>query len=69
MITASHICSKIGRAELAKALGVGLSAVSNAATAGIFPASWYAVVRECCASHGIDCPTSIFSFKGEGYLG
>lgn len=62
-ITASDICDRLGRARLAAALGVGRTAVSNAAVAGRFPASWFMVIAGLCAESGLPCPDAVFAFK------
>jgi hypothetical protein len=62
MATVEQVCDAVGRAELARLLGVRKQAVSNAVADGRFPAKWFSVVRDLCASRGIDCPESLFSF-------
>lgn len=61
-MTVSDICNVLGRAKLATALGVRLSAVSNAVVDGRFPAKWYRVVHEMCGEARIDCPVGLFNF-------
>lgn len=63
MSDARTICDTLGRANIADALGVGLTAVSNAAVSGKFPASWFPAVREMCDAAGVDCPEELFRFK------
>lgn len=58
----SRIFSAIGRECLSRRLGVGLTAISNAAVRDSIPASWFIVVRNMCAEGGIDCPEHLFSF-------
>jgi hypothetical protein len=62
MTTVREICDTLGRAQLAAALGVKRSAVSNAASEGRFPAKWYLVVSAECRRHEIECPTGLFNF-------
>lgn len=62
MSTVTIICDALGRREIAAAVGVKPSAVSNAVFQGKFPAKWFIVVSEMCASAGIDCPAEIFAF-------
>ena len=57
------ICDNLGRKNIAERLGVGPTSVSNASVAGVFPASWYLVVKEMCDEVGIECPVESFSFK------
>lgn len=62
MMKVSEICDKLGRRHLAERLGVGLTAVGNAAVAEIFPAKWYSVVKGMCLEAHIDCREDQFSF-------
>lgn len=62
MTNTSEVCDKIGRKRMADSLGVGVTTISNAAVAGIFPARWYAVVKGFCLSDGIECPDELFNF-------
>lgn len=63
MTHASIICEAVGRQRISKEVGVGLTAVSNAAVTGKFPASWFDVVERLCIAKGVECPRSSFSFK------
>lgn len=45
-------------------LDVSEHSVRYARTAGIFPASWFAVVRAECDRLKVDCPLSAFNWKG-----
>jgi len=63
MITTQNIADAVGRPRMAKALDVGLTAVSNAATSGKFPARWLHVMEMLCADVGIECPPSLFGMK------
>lgn len=56
------ICDAIGRAVIAKAVGRGITAVSNAVTEGRFPASWYVAVKSLCEERSLACPEELFSF-------
>lgn len=60
-----NICQTIGRDLLARSLGVGRQAVSNAVADEMFPASWYAVIKHECDQRGLECPISLFRFKGD----
>ncbi|MCU0909817.1 MAG: hypothetical protein MUE98_00290 [Rhodobacteraceae bacterium] len=62
LVTASGICDLLGRGEMAAALGVRKTAISNAAVAGRFPAKWYAVIADLCAAKGASCPRELFAF-------
>ena len=63
MITTQKIADAVGRPKMAEALNVGLTAVSNAATSGKFPARWLHVMEMLCSDAGIDCPPSLFGMK------
>lgn len=62
MSTVSSICDALGRREIAAAVGVKPAAVSNAVFQGRFPAKWFIVLSEMCASAAIDCPSELFAF-------
>ena len=64
MKSTSDILDRLGRRRVADALGVGITAVGNAATSPHFPASWFFVLSQMCADEGIDCPLSLFRMKG-----
>lgn len=61
-ITARKICDVLGRRQIAERVQRGISAVSNAAVEGRFPAVWFVVVREMCAEARIECPERLFGF-------
>lgn len=63
MSDVSTICDTIGRDAIMRRLGVSKAAVSNAVTAGKFPASWYASISAMCAASNVDCPLGVFSFR------
>lgn len=63
MVTTQKIAKAVGRANMAKALGVGSTAVSNAVVSGKFPPAWFVVMQRLCAGADIDCPPSLFSMK------
>lgn len=52
----------LGRAELAQRLGVGMTAISNAAVRESIPASWFLVVRAMCMERALECPEYMFAF-------
>ena len=60
---ASRLADKIGRRNIALAVGVGITAVSNRTVLGQFPASWFDCLEQLCDSVGEDCPRKIFNFK------
>jgi len=61
--TVSDLCDALGRKEIAARLEVGAAAVSNASSDGLFPAGWYAVIREMCQESGLNCPDTLFNFR------
>lgn len=63
MTSASDIADAIGRKTIADALGVGLTAVSNAVVRGWFPSSWFLVIGELAERAGRDCPPELFKMK------
>ena len=46
-------------------LGVKPRSVRLARERACFPASWYAVIRQLCEKHDVDCPLCLFTFKGD----
>lgn len=60
---AKNIAAQLGQKQIALALGVGATAVNNAVVRGVFPATWFPVIRTMCVSEGIDCPEAAFNFK------
>lgn len=61
-ISVSDVCDVLGRRNVALRVGRGLTAVSNAAVDGQFPASWYLAVREMCVAMDVPCPDRLFKF-------
>lgn len=56
------ICDALGRKNIAVRLGRTVAAVSNAATDGVFPSSWYLIIKQMCEEEGVDCPDAAFAF-------
>ena len=67
MNDARNIADAIGRQELARALDVGLTAVSNSVVAGRFPPAWFLCVQRYCREFDIECPPELFGMKGLGH--
>lgn len=64
MNTAQDIASELTQAQIARALGVGVTAVNNALQrGGKFPSGWFTVVRSLCEERGLECPEGAFNFK------
>ena len=63
MNTVCEILDIIGRKYVAQQLDVRKTAVSNAATAGRFPAAWYPTIKRCAAEKDIEVPDHLFSWR------
>ena len=60
----SHdLADALGRKNIADAVGVGPSAVSNAVVRGSFPASWYLAMAGLAAKAGAECPPALFGMR------
>jgi hypothetical protein len=59
----SQIADALGRADMADALGVGKTAVSNAVVRKRFPATWFLVLSDMCAGKGLECPPDLFDMR------
>lgn len=53
----------LGRASIAEATGVGLTAVSNAVVRERFPSSWFVASQRLAEAKGINCPPELFGMK------
>lgn len=62
MSKVNDIVNSVGRLTIRMHLDVGDTAISNACTKNMFPASWRDVLEELCAPLGID--TAAPEFKG-----
>lgn len=62
--TVERICDAIGRRQIADAIGVRLTSVSNAVADGRFPARWYYVLNQLASDAGLQVPHHLFSFVG-----
>lgn len=63
-ITSKQLLDALGRTNVSKRVGVGLTAIGNAAQRGTIPASWYEACREMADDAGIECPPWLFKQKG-----
>ena len=61
-LSVADICDVLGRRNVALAVGVRATSVSNAVVEGRFPAKWYLVIAEMCRTADIPCPNELFSF-------
>ncbi len=59
----ARIANLIGRRKIADELGVSYSAVSNHVVEGVFPASWYKVIKHLAAENHVSVEESLFKFK------
>lgn len=62
MSKVNDIVDSVGRVKIRMHLDVGDTAISNACTKNMFPASWRDVLEELCDPLGID--TAAPEFKG-----
>jgi len=62
-ITSSQLADAIGRKQMAKLLGVGDTAVSNAVVRGWFPSSWFLVCKDLAKQVGAECPPALFKMR------
>lgn len=63
MTTALELADAVGRKQISDALGVGLTAVSNAVVRGAFPSSWFLVVKSLAEKGGHSCPPELFNMR------
>lgn len=63
MSNALDFADAVGRKNIADALGVGLTAVSNAVTRGRFPSSWFMACKGLADQAGVDCPSDLFGMR------
>lgn len=63
MKNAAEVADFLGRVPIARAVGVGETAVSNAVSQGKFPARWYLAVRNLLNERGEECPDHLFRFE------
>ena len=69
MMTVSELADALGRKQIAEAVGVNASAVSNALARGGFPATWYESMSKLAKLRGIECPLCLFIMAGRpGWL-
>lgn len=63
MTTTHDIADALGRKEMADALGVLPTAVSNAVVRGWFPSSWFLAVKYLADNKGQSCPPELFKMR------
>ena len=63
MMTAPQFADAVGRKNMADALEVGATAVSNAVIRGWFPSSWFYTCQHLAGSVGVECPPQLFGMR------
>jgi len=63
------IIEAVGSEAICERLNVSSHAVRYAKTDGVFPAAWYAGLRELCEASSIECPLEAFNWKGQPETG
>lgn len=58
-----HIVDTLTPEAIMARLDVSFHMIRYARSSGMFPANWYAEIRDMCASAGIDCPLCLFNWK------
>ena len=59
----SQFARALGRKDMAQALGVGVTAISNAVVAGSFPAAWFDALEALAKEKGKECPRDLFAWR------
>jgi hypothetical protein len=62
----AQFADAIGRKEIADAVGVGLTAVSNAVVRQAFPASWFSACQRLAIQKKVPFPADLFQQRGTG---
>lgn len=60
---AKTIADDLGRAEIARAVGVGKTAVSNKVVRGMYPAQWFIAMKALAAAREYELPVAAFDFN------
>ena len=63
MKNAHELADAIGRKDLSAALGVGMTAISNAVVRGWFPSSWFVAADRLAHERGFACPPELFGMR------
>jgi len=64
MMNAETFATALGRKNIAAAIDVKLTAISNAIADGGFPPSWFIACKRLADEAGIECPPCLFKMKG-----
>ena len=62
-MTTHELADALGRKDMAQALGVGATAISNAVVAKQFPAAWFDTLEAMANSRGVTCPRALFAWR------
>ncbi|MEM6891856.1 MAG: hypothetical protein AAF636_27625 [Pseudomonadota bacterium] len=60
--TVDEVISLLGRQFMAEKIGVAETSISNARKRGVFPSSWFLIIRELLSAEGKKCSEALFSF-------
>lgn len=61
--SAKKIADDLGRAEIARAVGVGKTAVSNKVVRGVYPAQWFIAMKALSDEREYELPVEVFDFS------
>ena len=64
MMKAKTFADALGRKNIASAVEVLPTAVSNAVVRGWFPSAWYLACKRIADEAGVDCPPDLFKMAG-----
>ena len=64
MMNADTLATALGRKNIAAALGIQPTAVSNAVVRGGFPPAWFVACKALADKAGVDCPPDLFKMMG-----
>ena len=63
MVCVNEIIDRVGAAFIQEGCAVSEFSIRAVKRDGVFPASWYGVIKPECDRLGIECPMCLFSFK------
>lgn len=64
MMNTETLATALGRKNIAAALNVLPTAVSNAVVRGSFPPSWFIACKRLADEIGVECPPELFKMMG-----
>ena len=59
----SELADALGRKDMAHALGVGLTAISNRLSDDKLPAGWFDALEALAKQKGKECPRHLFAWR------